>query len=66
MSYRFKAKSNCVGGRHFSATVSIEDHITKLGQKLLFGKCVRSKRKKSMTVSDNTERAEGIGKSLKV
>ena len=62
---KFKIDSYCVGGRHRSATVKIYDDTTSKGSKLLNGFCSVCKRKKSMTVSDNKIKAEGLGDFLK-
>ena len=59
---KFKSDSYCVGGRHRSATVKIYGDITS---KVLIGFCSKSQRKKSMTVSDNTIEAEGLGDFFK-
>ena len=66
----FKTDSYCVGGRHRSGTKDITGEITvikKTGKdtKLLVGKCVICNRKKSMIVSDNTIKAEGLGDFFK-
>ena len=62
MSFQnFKSDSYCVGGRHRSATVKIYGDITSKGRKILIGFCSICNRKKSMTVSDNTIKAEGLG-----
>ena len=58
---KFKSDSYCVGGRHRSATVKIFGDITSTGSKVLIGYCSICNRKKSMTVSDNTIKAEGLG-----
>ena len=58
---KFKGDSYCVGGRHRSATVKIYGDITSKGSKVLIGYCSFCNRKKSMTVSDNTIKAEGLG-----
>ena len=66
MSFKkFKSDSYCVGGRHRSATVKIYGDITSKGNKVLIGYCSICNRKKSMTVSDNTIKAEGLGSSFK-
>ena len=57
---KFKSDSYCVGGRHRSATVKIYGDITSKGSKLLIGYCSICNRKKSMTVSDKTIKAEGL------
>ena len=60
-----KSDSCCVGGRHKSATVKIYGDITSKGSKVLIGFCSICNRKKSMTVSDNTIKAEGLGSFFK-
>ena len=66
MSFQnFKSYSYCVGGRHQSATVKIYGDITNKGSKVLIGYCSVCNRKKSMTVSDNTIKAEGLGSFFK-
>ena len=62
---KFKSDSYCVGGRHKSATVKIYGDITSKGSKVLIGYCSICNRKKSMTVSDNTFKAEGLGDFFK-
>ena len=57
---KFKSDSYCVGGRHRSATIKIYGDITSKVSKVLFGFCSVCNRKKSMTVSDNTIKAEGL------
>ena len=59
--YQFESDSYCVGGRHRSATLKIYRDITSKGSKVLIGYCSKCNRKKSMTVSDNTMKAEGLG-----
>ena len=58
---KFKTDSFCVGGRHQSARVKIHGDITSKGSKVLIAYCSVCNRKKSMTVSDNTIKAEGLG-----
>ena len=58
---KFKTDSYCVGGRHRSTTVKIYGDITSKGSKVLIGYCSVCNRKKSMTVSDDTKKAEGLG-----
>ena len=58
---KFKTDSYCVGGRHRSATKSIYGDITSKGSKVLIGYCSVCNRKKSMTLSDDTIKAEGLG-----
>ena len=62
---KFKSESYCVEGRHRSATVKIYGDITSKGSKVLIGYCSICNRKKSMTVSDNTIKAEGLGSFFK-
>ena len=62
---KFKSDSYCVGGRHRSATVKIYGDITSKGSKVLIGYCSICNRKKSLTVSDNTIKAEGLGSFFK-
>ena len=57
---KFENDSYCVGGRHRSATIKIYGDITSKGSKVLIGYCSVCNRKKSMTVSDITSRAEGL------
>ena len=69
-SQKFATDSYCVGGRHRGGTKDITREITvnkKTGKdtKLLVGKCVICNRKKSMIVSDNTIKAEGLGSFFK-
>ena len=64
-SNRFRSDSYCVGGRHRSATVKIYADITSKESKVLIGFCSICNRKKSMTVSDNTIKAEGLGSFFK-
>ena len=62
---KFKSDSYCVGGRHRSATIKIYGDITSKNSKVLIGYCSVCNRKKSMTVSDNTIEAEGLGSFFK-
>ena len=62
---KFENDSYCVGGRHRSATTKIYGNITSKGGKVLIGYCSICNRKKSMTVSDNTIKAEGLGSFFK-
>ena len=58
---KFKTDSYCVGGRHRSGTVKFYGDITSKGSKVLIGFCSVCNRKKSMTFSDDTIKAEGLG-----
>ena len=62
---KFKTDSYCVGGRHRSATKNIYGDITSKGSKVLIGYCSVCNRKKSMTVSDDTIKAESLGDFFK-
>ena len=62
---KFETDSYCVGGRHRSATKNIYGNVTSKGSKVLIGYCSICNRKKSMTVSDNTIKAEGLGSFFK-
>ena len=62
---KFKIDSFCVGGRHRSSTIKIYGDKTSKGSKVLIGYCSVCNRKKSMTVSDNTIKAEGLGSFFK-
>ena len=67
---KFKTNSYCVGQKHYSGTQNIVGEITlnkKTGReiKLLVGQCSICNRKKSMIVSDNTIKAEGLGDFFK-
>ena len=62
---KFKINSFCVGQNHYSGTKNIAGEITinkKTGReiKLLVGQFSICKRKKSMILSDNTIKAEGL------
>ena len=62
---KFKSDSYCVGGRYRSATVKNFGDITSKDSKVLIGYCSICNRNKSMTVSDNTIKAEGLGDFFK-
>ena len=62
---KFRSDSYCVGGRHRSSTLKIYGGLTSKGSKVLIGYCSTCNRKKSMTVSDNTIQAEGLGDFFK-
>ena len=62
---KFKSDSYCVGGRHRSATLKIYGDVTSKGSKVLIGYCSICNRKNSMTVSDDTIKAEGLGDFFK-
>ena len=62
---KFKTDSYCVGGRHRSVKVKIYGDITSKGSKVLIGYCSICNRKKSMTVSDSTIKAEGLSSFFK-
>ena len=62
---KFETDSYCVGGRHRSAAKNIHGSITSKDSKVLIGVCSICNRKKSMTVSDDTIKAEGLGDFFK-
>ena len=62
---KFQTDSYCVGGRHRSARVKIFGDITPKGSNVLIGYCSICNRKKSMIVTDNTIKAEGLGDFFK-
>ena len=67
---KFETNSYCVGGKHHSGTKNISGEITNTKRtnkeiKLLVGKCMVCNRKKSIIVSDNTIKAEGLGSFFK-
>ena len=69
-SQKFQNDSYCVGGRHRSGTKNIVGEIRnnkKTGKevKLIVGQCMVCNRKKSMIVSDNIIKAEGLGDFFK-
>ena len=61
----FKTDSYCVGGRYRSATKNIYGDLTSKGSKVLISYCSICNRKKSMTVSDDTIKAEDLGDFFK-
>ena len=56
-----KSDSYCVGGRHRTATTKIYGNMTSKHSKVLIGYFSICNRAKSMTLSDNSIRAEGLG-----
>ena len=62
---KFKNPIFCVGGRHRSATVKVFGDITSKDKKVLIGFRSKCHRKKSMTFSDYTIKAEGLGDFFK-
>ena len=62
---KFTTDSFCVGGRHQFATTKFFGDITSKGSKVLVSYCSICNRKKSMTVPDNTIKAEKLGSFLK-
>ena len=62
---KFKSDSYCVGGRHKSATKNIYGDLNSKGNKVLISYCSVCNRKKSMTVSDSTIKAEGLSSFFK-
>ena len=57
---KFKTKSYCVGGRHYSGTNNIRGFFNSKGTKMLKGNYAKCKRNKSLTFSDATIQAEGL------
>ena len=55
---KFKTNSYFVCSGHYSGTNNIRGFITAKGTKMLKGNCTKSKRNKSMTVTDATIEAE--------
>ena len=69
-SQKVETNGYCIGGKHRSGTKNVTGEITinrKTGRefKLLVGKCAICNRKKSMIVSDNKTKAEGLGDFFK-
>ena len=62
---KFQTDSYCVGGRHRSATVKIYGDLTPKGSKVQIGYCSVCNRKKSMIVTDNTIKTEGLSSFFK-
>ena len=58
---KIESGSYCVGERNRSATTKIFGNITSKDNQVLIGFCSNCNREKSMTVSDETIRAEGLG-----
>ena len=66
MSFQnFKSDSQCVGGRHRSATKNNYCDITSKVGKVLIGYCSISYRKKSMTASNKTIQSGSFGDFFK-
>ena len=63
---KYKCDYYCVGGRHRSATTKIYEDITSKGSKVIIGFCAICNRNKSMTVSNNTIKAEGLVSFFKI
>ena len=62
---KFDSDSFCVGGRHRFSTVENYGDLTSKGSKVLIGYCSICNRKNSMTVLDNTIKAEQLGRIFK-
>ena len=45
MFNKFKTKTYCVVGRHYSGTINIKSFVILKGTKMLKGECVKCKRK---------------------
>ena len=63
---KIKSNSYCIGGRNRSTTVNFYGDLTSKGSKVLNGYCSICMRKQSMTVSNNTKKAEGLGDFFKL
>ena len=61
----FKTDSYCVGRRHRYATKNIYGDITSKSSKVIIGYRSIFNRNKSMTVSDDTKQAHGLGDFFK-
>ena len=61
----FETNSYCVGGRHISATRNIYGSTTSKGNKVIIGYCSICNRKKFITLSDYTIKAEGLSDFFK-
>ena len=66
---KFRTDSYGIGQKHYSGTKNINGEITfkKTGKekKLLVGQCSVCNRKKTMILSDNTIKVEGLGSFFK-
>ena len=62
---RLKNNSYCVGGRHHSAISNIVGYKISNNRIILIVQCSNCNRKLSMTVSDKTTPAEGVGDFFK-
>ena len=62
---KFETNSYCVGGKHYSGTINSKGDMTPNSRKMLIGTCAVCNRKKSMIVSDNTIKAEGLSSFFK-
>ena len=60
-----KSDSYCIGGKRYSGTIIIKGDLTSNGRKMLIGSCAICNGKKSMILTDNTIRAEGLGDFFK-
>ena len=63
--HKYKSNSFCVGVGLRSATTNTYGDITSKRSKVLFDYCSICNRENSMTVSDNTIRAESLGDFFK-
>ena len=62
---KFETDSCCPGGRHYSITINIEADTTRIGPKVIVGKCTECNRGNAMLVDDSTIQAEGLRKTSK-
>ena len=63
--YKFKKNSFCVGGKQYSPTTNIYGDIRNNYVKMLRGTCMMCSRNKSLIVSDQTIKGEGLGDFFK-
>ena len=62
---KLKKSFCCIGGHHYSGTISIYSHWSEIGQNLLVGDCNKCKRDKSKTLSDDVIEVESLGHLFK-
>ena len=63
--YKFKKNSYCVGGKQYSPTTKIYGNIRNNYVKMLRDTCMMCSRNKSLIVSDQTIKGEGLGDFFK-
>ena len=62
---KFETNFYCFGGRHGSGTLKVHGELTSKVSKLIIGYCSICNRKKSVTVNDDTMKAESLGDFIK-